>query len=313
MRDIAGALKRSVSTISDEVKRNSVHGSYDPRKAQHKAYVRRQEAKYQGMKIVAYSALRAFVEQKLLQGRSPESIAGRIRRREKGMTRVSADSIERFLKSVYGRRIEYHRKRLMRRRAWRRRRPKVTQLKDRKFIDIRPNIINRRGRVGDAEADFIVSGKSGKGIILTVADRKLRVSFLEKILPVSIERVHQAFLRIKKRYPELTTITTDNDLLLTRHRELAVLLGVIIYFCHPYHSWEKGTIENTNGEVRKSIPKGSCISRYSKRFIRSVETKINDRYMKCLGYQTPKEALGRYRKQKQRRRARSKQKRGCSD
>ena len=265
------------------------------------------------MKIVAEPALRTFVEQALMQGRSPESVAGRVKTQEKGLPRISADSIERFLKSVYGRRIEIHRKWLMRRRVWRKRRPKVNQLQDRKFIDIRPNIINRRGRVGDAEADFIVSGKTGNGIILTVADRKLRVSFLERILPVSIEHVHQAFVRIKKRYPELKTITTDNDILLIRHRELEKLLGIAIYFCHPYHSWEKGTIENTNGEVRKSIPKGSDISQYSKRFIRSVETKINDRYMKCLRYQTPKEALERYRKQKQRQRTRSKQKSECSD
>ena len=309
MRAIAGALRRSVSTISDELKRNRVKGSYDPRKAHHKAYVRRQEAKYQGMKIVAHPALRTFVEQKLMDGRSPESIAGRIKRREKHLPRISPDSIERFLKSVYGRRIEAHRTYLIRRRRWRRKRPKVSQLKDRTFIDRRPQIINRRGRVGDIEADFIVSGKDGTGILLTAADRKLRPSFLERVLPVSIENFHQAFVRIKRRFPEMCTITTDNDFLLQKHKELEKLLGVKIYFCHPYHSWEKGTIENTNGEIRKSIPKGSDISKYSKRFIREIERKINDRYMECLGYMTPNEALQKYRKRKQRRVARRRKKR----
>ncbi len=302
-------MRRSVSTISDELKRNKVKGSYDPKKAHHKAYVRRQEAKYQGMKIVAYPALRAFVEEKLMEGRSPESIAGRIRKREKHLPRISPDSIERFLMSVYGRRIEAHRKYLIRRRRWGRRRPRVTQLTDRTFIDKRPQIINRRGRVGDIEADFILSGKEGEGILLTAADRKLRPSFVEKVLPVSIENVHMAFVRIKQRFPEMRTITTDNDLLLQRHKELEGLLGVKIYFCHPYHSWEKGMIENTNGEIRKSIPKGSDISKYSKRFIRGVETKINDRYMECLGYMTPNEALQKYRKQKKRRVAQRKKKR----
>lgn len=149
------------------------------------------------MKIVAYPALRTFVEQKLMEGRSPESIAGRISNHEKHLVRISADSIERFLKSVYGRRIEAHRKYLIRRRRWRRKRLKVTQLTDRTFIDLRPAIINRRGRVGDVEADFILSGKEGVGIVLTAADRKLRPSFLEKVLPVSIENVHRAFVRIK--------------------------------------------------------------------------------------------------------------------
>lgn len=313
MRDIAGALKRSVSTISDELKRNSVRRSYNPAKAHHKAYVRRKYAKYQGMKIVTHSALRVFVEEKLTEGRSPASVAGRIKHHEKHLPRISPDSIERFLKSVYGRGVEAQRKRIRSRRTWRRRRPKITRLKDRKFIDIRPKIINQRGRVGDVEADFIISGKSGSGVILTVTDRKLRISFLEKILPVSIENVHRAFRSIKKQYPELRTITTDNDLLLERHRKLEKLLDVIIYFCHPYHSWEKGTIENTNGEVRKIIPKGSDISSYSKHFIRSVERKINSRYLKCLKYQTPKEALELYRKQKRRRLAHSHQKTKCSD
>lgn len=308
MRDIAGVLGRSVSTISDELKRNRVKRSYDPSKAHHKAHVRRREAKYQGMKIVAHPLLRIFVEEKLIEGRSPESIAGRVNNHEKYLLRISADSIERFLKSVYGRRIEAYRKYLIRRRTWRRKRLKVSQLKDRKFIDLRPKIINQRGRVGDVETDFIVSGKEGAGVLLTAVDRKLRLSFLEKVLPVSIENVHQAFVRIKKRFLEIRTLTTDNDLLLQRHKELEKLLGVKIYFCHPYHSWEKGTIENTNGEIRKSIPKGSDISRYSKRFIGSIETKINNRYMECLGYRTPSEALEQYQKQKQRRVACTKRK-----
>lgn len=157
-------------------------------------------------------------------------------------------------------------------------------------------VINERLRVGDVEADFIVSGKDGSGILLTVADRKLRVDFIEKILPVTIPNVHRAFLRIQKRLPELCSITTDNDILFRHHKELAGLLGVPIYFCHPYHSWEKGTIENINGEIRKYIPKSSDISRYSRPFIRRVEQKINDRYLDLLDYATPQEALASYRK-----------------
>lgn len=252
------------------------------------------------MKIVKNPELRKFIEKALREGRSPASIAGRINNHEKTLPNISADSIERFLKSVYGRQIETYRRKLKSRQR-RRRRPKVTQLKDRKFIDVRPKIANKRGRVGDAEADFIVSGKSGKGYLLILADRKLRVSFLEKILPVSIENVKRGFLKIKKRYPELRTITTDNDILLVNHKELEKLLGIKIYFCHAYHSWEKGTIENTNGEIRKYIPKGSDISKYSPYFISNTGKKINDRYMECLKFLTPDEALELYRKQKKRR------------
>lgn len=297
MHDIARTLKRAVSGLSYELKKNKVRGVYDANRAQHKAYVRRKYAKYQGMKIVENPGLRKFVERGLMKGRSPASIAGRINNHEKTLPNISADSIERFLKSIYGRRIETHRRKLKNRRRHQRR-PKTTQLKDRRFIDVRPKIANKRGRVGDAESDFIISGKSGKGYVLTLADRKLRVSFLEKILPVSIENVKRGFLKIKKRYPELRTITTDNDILLVNHKELEKLLGIKIYFCHQYHSWEKGTIENTNGEIRKYIPKGSDISKYSSSFISSVQKKINDRYMECIKFLTPDEALELYRKQK---------------
>lgn len=298
MRDIAKALDRSVSTISDEIARNSVRGRYTAKKAAHKAYVRRQNAKYQGMKIVEYPALRMFVERALREGRSPESIAGRVKHQEKKLPSISGDSIERFLKSVYGRKIESLRNALKKKRGYRRKRAQTSRLSNRTFIDQRPHIINIRGRVGDAEADFIESGRDGSGRLLTVVDRKLRVSFIEKVWPVSVKHIDRAFERIKKRYPEMRTITTDNDILLDHHERLAKQLNVTIYFCHPYHSWEKGSIENTNGEIRKDIPKGSDISRYSWQFIRSIENKLNDRYMECLKHETPQEALVRHRKRK---------------
>ena len=272
---------------------------YDPHKAHHKAYVRRKYAKFRGMKIVDDRNLHTFVENALREGRSPESIAGRICKQEKQLQGISGDSIERFLKSVHGRKIEAARNKLKAKKQ-RRRRPNTKKLNDRKFIDTRPQIINRKQRVGDGEADFIVSGKNGKGYLLTVTDRKLRMSSIEKILPVTIANVHRAFKRIKKRYPELRTITTDNDLLWKRHKLLEKELDVKIYFCHPYHSWEKGTIENTNGVIRKDIPKGADLSRYSKHFIRVVEAKLNNRYMDCLDFRTPEEALALHRKRKKR-------------
>ena len=82
----------------------------------------------------------------------------------------------------------------------------------------------------------------GKGILRTLVDRKLRSAFIEKVLPVSIRNVERAFLRIKARFPEIRTATTDNDLLLRHHKRLEKLLGIKIYFCHPYRSWEKGSM-----------------------------------------------------------------------
>ena len=289
-----------MSAVLYELRRNKVKGFYDPAKAQHKAYVRRKQAKFQGKKIVEHRALWKFVEEALLEGRSPGSIAGRVNHREKHLPSISADSIERFLKSVHGRKIEAARNKLKQHRKRRRKRPQNKKLADRTFIDKRPQIITKRLRVGDSEADFIISGKSGKGYVLTVVDRKLRIAFLEKVWPVSIRSMEQAFLKIKKRYPELRTITTDNDLLFAQHKRLGQLLGVTIYFCHPYHSWEKGSIENLNGEIRKDIPKGSDLSNHSQAYLRVLEDKLNDRFMDCLNFATPKEKLLQYRQRKNR-------------
>lgn len=173
---------------------------------------------------------------------------------------------------------------------------KKKKLSDRTFIDKRPKIIEKRGRVGDAEADFIVACKSGKGVLLVVVCRKLRVAFLEIIHDVSIDEVHKAFLRIKKRFPELRSLTLDNDILFRMHKTLSRLLGMKIYFCHPYHSWEKGEVENTNRFIRKYIPKGSDLSRYTKEEIIEIENRCNRRFMKCLGYATPREKLDEYRR-----------------
>ena len=248
------------------------------------------------MKIIGHTELKKFVNSQLLAGQSPEDVAGRLKKkREKKLPFVSKDSIYRYLKSVYGRRIEA---KLLKKKQRKRKRARSISLDGRIFIDKRPNIINARMRIGDAEADFIVSGKSGKGILVVVVDRKSRASFLEPIWQANINNVHRALRLIRKRFPEWRTMTTDNDLLFQKHKSLEKELNVKIFFCHPYHSWEKGTVENTNGEIRKDLPKGSDISQYSGKFFKNLEEKLNSRFMKCLSYQTPAEVLKNCRKQK---------------
>lgn len=244
--------------------------------------------------------LRKEVVDRLYDDQSPEAVAGYIRRTRVAPS-ISKNAIYRFITSVYGRRIEAYRRRKRTRR--RRRHANTAVLARRRFIDQRPEYINQRGRIGDMEADFIVSGRTGHGILLVVVDRRSRATFLEQIIRVSIEHVHDAFRSIKKRFPEMRTVTTDNDILFQHHERLALTLGIRIFFCHPYHSWEKGTVENTNKVIRRDIPKGGNISHYAKHFIERLEQKLNRRPMKCLGYRTPLEVLmtyrNRVRKQKQ--------------
>ena len=288
-------LGRAKSAIFYELKRNKVNGKYDAKKAHHKACVRRKESKYQGMKIVQNNKLRDKVDELLYDDQSPEATAGRITKHEKDLPSISGDSIRRYVKSPYGRNIENHRNRRKRKT---RRHGRKARLQDRKFIEERPVSLQNRRRVGDAEGDFIVSGKSGKGILLVIVDRKFRLPFLERILHPSLDAITQACLRIKKRYPEWRTMTTDNDLLFAHHKKLEKILGITIYFCHPYHAWEKGEVENINGVIRHDIPKSSDISRYSKSFIKKLEAKLQRKIYECLDHLTPAEKMARYRKSK---------------
>lgn len=245
------------------------------------------------------SVLRTFVDRALKEGRSPESIAGRLKHREKALRYVSKEGIKTYLHSVHGRQIEAWRKQRIAKTVRRKKRPQSRGTLDgRKFIEKRPHQATVRTRIGDVEADFIVSGREGRGILLTVADRTSRVAFIERIAIPTIRNMERAFLKIKKRFPEMKTVTTDNDLLFQQHQRLECLLAVEIYFCHPYHSWEKGTIERTNKEIRKYIPKGTTISFYSTQFIAKVERTLNERWMNVLQHAAPREVLEHARKLK---------------
>jgi IS30 family transposase len=247
-------LIRSPNTISYELKQNLVSGTYAADKAHGKATVRRKASKYQAKRIVANPDLQAFIDKALMQRQSPQAIAGRLKNGlEPGLPYVSRDTIETYIKSAHGRRIEYQLKLLKAGQKARNKpkRPGTPPRGDPKTsIDDRPDVIKNRERVGDLEVDFIVSGKTGSGNCLTAGDRKLRVGFIRKILPVTVGNVLKALLDIKRQFPELTSITTDNDILFLYHKQLEVALGVPFYFCDPYSSWQKGSVENYNGEAR---------------------------------------------------------------
>ena len=157
-------MNRASSAVWNEIDRNKTNGKYNPKKAKHKAYVRRRGAKYQGKKIVEDGELRKFVDSSLLDGQSPEGISGRLKyKREKELPYISKDSIYRYIKSPHGRKIEA---KLLKKKKRGKKRKNKGILDGRTFIGKRPKYINDRKQVGDGEFDFIVSGRSGKGILL---------------------------------------------------------------------------------------------------------------------------------------------------
>jgi len=277
IRDIASALERSPSTISEEIKNNSANGAYDPFKANHKAYVKRKYSKYQGMKVVKDLDLREYIEKKLQEDWSPEEISGRIDNIEKHLKYISPKGIYKFIDSPYGnsKGLKYHLRHKGKKRN--KKRVKVTQLKDRVFIDERPKIIEKRVNFGDWEGDFIVSGKNGKGALLVFYERRSRYTVIRKINSRSTRIVNQCVKEITGGFIDFNSLTLDNDISFAKHVEMSELIDAPIYFCHPYHSWEKGGVENTNKLIRQYIPKGSDISRYDEEEIKTIQDALNDR------------------------------------
>lgn len=215
---------------------------------------------------------------------------------------VSASAVRRYIATPYGRRIEAHRARVFRKA--RKRRGLNPSITGKRLITKRPAYINRRHGLGHCEADFIASGKSGAGLLLVLVDRKVRKKLLEKVYPVSVRAVERALTRMQERFPELRTLTFDNDLLLLEHQRLERVLTVKIYFCHLHSPWEKPSVENVNKVIRRYIPKRSDISKISRPFIRRLEERLNRRFMATLGFRTPDECYARERRRLRRKNAR---------
>lgn len=269
---------------------------YNAKYAEHLTRVRRTYNRIVGKRIASNPALKQYVHAYLFDDQSPENIAGRIAFVDTDQESTSGRAIREYIASPYGRHIEAHREKVFGRRRGKRK--KQTRLEGKRMIAKRPKRINDRKGVGHLEGDFILSGRSGSGMALDCVDRNLRHTMLELILPVSTRAVENALLRMKKRYPEMQTITFDNDILFVHHKALEKKLRIKIYFCDPHSPWQKGSVENRNKILRRYIPKGADIAEYSRRYIQKLEAYMNRRIMKCLGYLTPAETLERHRKRK---------------
>jgi transposase, IS30 family len=290
LRSIANVLNRSVGTISEEISLNKVNGMYDPLKANHKAYVKRKYSKYQGMKVVDDWELRDYVEEKIKQNWSPEQISGRIKNCDRHIKYIGFKGIYKFVDSSYGRAIE----RSLRYKGRKKKggnRTKVGQLKNRTFIDKRPAIISNRERFGDWEGDFIVSGKQGQGVLAVLYERRAMYLVIKKIMSRQCDAVNKYIQEMTGGFIAFNSLTIDNDISFRKHEELSELLRAPVYFCHPYHAWEKGGVENLNKLIRQYIFKGSDISKYDDEYIAKIESKLNNRPRKGLSYKTPLEVM----------------------
>jgi transposase, IS30 family len=292
-RDIGKALGCSHASISREIRRNSSGGIYDPWQARVKSSQRRRYSKYQGMKIHTCSQLEEYVVEKLKEFWTPEEISGRIKNHDTHIPYVSAKGIYRWLYSAQGQKYcPYLAKQRWEPKKHRQKKTERHIIPNRVGIENRPEGANNRSEFGHFEADTAVSGKrhKSKAALSVLCERKARFTRLRKI-PNLKPNTHNSALKQMASEIKVSTITYDNGIENRYHEKLAADLKIQTYFCQPYHSWEKGTVENTIGRIRRFIPKGANIDLYSPKKISKIEDWLNHTPRKCLNYSTPYEIM----------------------
>lgn len=288
LRWIAWALDRNVSSVSYEIKQNKVKGRYTAKKAEHKAYVKRQESKRDCLKVAMDVNLKKFVIENIKDDQSPEGISGRLKHVERGIKYASGKAIYKFIGSPHGRQIESHLySKAVRKKPGRKRGVSVS-IDGRTFIDQRPKKVEKRLEFGHFEGDFIESGKDGKGSLLVLVERKTRYPFLMYLEDRSNMNVNFLIENLLQNIP-VKSLTIDNDISFQKHPELSELLNATIYFCHPQSPHEKGTVENRNKAIRRYVKKRTDLSKYPLEYFKMVETKLRTRFMECLNFKTPRE------------------------
>jgi transposase, IS30 family len=290
LRKIAKALLRSTSTISRELKRNvdRSDGWYRVEKADSYARARRWRSR-RGSQFEPSEV--AQVHELIGRKWSPEQVSGRLRKR-RGL-RIGTSTIYRWLakdKACGG--LSWLQTRQLSRRY--RKGYRVRDLRGRmsgkRPLSERPRQANDRSEVGHLEGDTVM-GKDGRHCLLTLVDRMTRRVRIVKLPARQAAEVNKALIReVRSGRVKLKSLTLDNGTEFHGFRELEEKLGIEVYFAQPYHSWERGTNENTNGLIRQYLPKGSCFKQLTQRQCNEIEKELNDRPRKVLGFSTPNEA-----------------------
>ncbi len=283
---VAHTLGRGLSTISEEVNSNGGRNAYTAEKAIRRAYWKQYRKKRNCNKVALDGHLTKFVEKKLEKGWSPESISSRLEV-QSGLAYASAKSIRKFISRRPG---------LERFLFWERNDVKSGPKRgnkifltdpERKFIELRP--LRALYEYGHWEMDFIVS-KHNAWVLLVCVEKYSKILKLALIPNRTTDVVHETLRELLGGYT-IKSITTDNDIAFRQWRELESILCTHIYFCHPYHSWEKGLVENTNRWIREFIPKKTNLGLISSGFITDIENYFNHKPRECLGGYTAYEVM----------------------
>lgn len=302
IRRIASTLGRSASTISRELRRAEAvfyRGNYV---AYHTHInTKRKWLNTHNKPKLANPKVRKYVIMCLKIGLSPELIAGRLR--TKYHFKIYHETIYKFIYSTHN---ELYLTQYLQRRKFGRVARDIRKHNRRSYtgtgknipnrvdIDLRPIEANLRLEFGHFEADSIESkrsrGKKRKSCLTVIVDRATRLTRIIKTASLTSIPTAKSIIKAMKPYKNtIKSITYDNGKEFTKHEKINKMLNTRSYFCKPYHSWEKGTVENINGIIRRFFPKGTDFDTIEVEEIKRVEDWINNRPMKVLGFKTPLE------------------------
>ena len=289
LRKIAQELNRNVSTISRELRRNTCpNGRYMAYHAENYSRARRRRER-RGMKMDTQIWQESC---KLLAKKfSPKQISGRLKLENKPY--VSHETLYKYIWLDKKRGGDLH-KDLRQSSKLRRKRHNSKdsrgRLAGKRMIDTRPKSIEQRDEVGHWEIDTVF-GK-GKKCIVTLVERATGYVMIGQINSRQVDDLNYRVGKLIKRIPELfKTITADNGCEFHGYKFLERTCGIKFYFAFPYHSWERGTNENTNGLIRQYLPKGTSMENLSQVDCNKIARELNNRPRERYGYKTPAEML----------------------
>ena len=290
-REVARRLDRSPGTISREIARNSGKNSYQPHQAHRMAQAR---ARREGVRRFT-EEVKADVERRLQDGWTPDMISGRARIEERSW--VCKETIYKHIYAdakgggtLWRSLPRAKRKRYQRcpRQEGRRR----GHIPNQRSIDTRPAAVETRQDVGHWEGDLI-NGAAQTGNLVTLVERCTRFTLIGYTRNKTARKVTRQICRLFGVMPPHVRVSTtfDNGTEFADHETMAKTLSMDIFFAHPYHSWERGTNENTNGLIRRLHPKKSSFAKIDDKALRRIDRFLNDRPRKCLGWMTPREKM----------------------
>jgi IS30 family transposase len=284
LNNIAKALNVCHTTISREVKRNSGMHGYNYEEAQAKAILHRPSSP--NSKITPQVS--ALIKEKLKLQWSPVQISGWLKQKDKA--HVSHETIYKYIwrdKKAGGllyKELRHQGKKYNKRSKGTSARGNIINRVD---IDQRPPIVETKTRLGDWELDTII-GASGQDVIVSMVERASKLTRLMKVNRKTAERVSEALIvTLEPMKAFVLTLTADNGVEFAYHQKVSRRLDAGFYFAKPYHSWERGLNEHTNGLIRQYFPKKTDFSGVSTEEIKRVELLLNNRPRKVLGFETP--------------------------